>query len=244
MRKFFVGTMLLMLCMPVFAQWSHKVPATQIGVSTSSFSRLSGTNVQVVLDYIDDYMLLTSDGYATTLWVQQQYYASSTASTTYSSGTTQTVYNLNVGGTPLMTNNNQVLGQFYGFKATFPTNFTLAITNVANYAQVTNISSETFDISNRFASSSYTAPLVGYYTVGASVAVTGQAAAVRLKYAGTATNYEYISAIAVDLRPVSGSALMYADATSGVFTAELLNTGGSESSVITSMVFHATYQGR
>jgi hypothetical protein len=153
MKRFLMSLCLGVALATSASAWTYP-PASGISVVSNAFSHLVGTNVQALLDYIDDNAVWTAAGYVTESWVD----------TEFSSTSTQRFGQVHVLMGP--TNATLRLGTFYGFVASLTnggTSVSLATNNL--YLGVSNMVTAVYNPQTWYATNTgYFAPLVaGYY---------------------------------------------------------------------------------
>lgn len=212
--------------------------ATQISVSTNSFSRIVGTNAQSALDWIDDNMLDQTSGYVTVAFLNSRYYSSYTNQQTWTDYATQSFGGVILRGD--MTNTSgAAFGRMKGVVVDMPSTYTSIVSHTA-YTNLTNIVTETFDGDSWYDGTNITPVARGYYLLGATACVTGNSCTFRWKY--STNTFTHLMTVTNDGNPVSGSTVMYADGTNS-FSLQLKNLA-SGNTCVTNLRFFATFLGR
>ncbi len=234
-KKFLAASLAILLCACVHSSnaWPYP-PAGGISVTTNSFSHLVGSNVQSVLDWLDDNAVLSSAGFVTESYL----------STYYGSTSTNTFGQLYVVNGP--TNAVYRVGTFYGFVATL-TNATVdtTVTNLTLYGAITNIGSATYNPQGWYdaATWKFTPKVEGYYRLGAQVTGT-DTCLVRI----VSFDSNQIVTVGTTLgtnQSINGSGIVYANGTvTNAFFLEGLCLGGAPSSVLKRVVFQGEYLGK
>ena len=236
MKKLFCALVVIGLAFNSFGAWNSPA-AKDIKVNTNAFSSLAGSDLQSVLNFMDDNVLLSSSGYITTSYLQSLNYLASTNNNTWS-GTNTFTGNVIVSGIQVSGDTNIDLTYFNGFKIALAVGD--VVTGDTSFVTCTRLTNELYDTEGIVSAGRISPTNAGFYEVtvaGLSVTVESH---VRL---GVSSNsYE----IPVTLRTgdiySSGTALLYVPAKTNYITIDVASASGT--STITNMTVFGRYVGR